>query len=228
MLRLVGLKSAQPFTDPELDKIEEHWRELLAMYQIAVKEIKKVAVKKIDEETNKELKWRALSIELADSSHLQIDHRGITFTGAVNENDDAIRASLVFFKKKWRGKAAALEGTDRFKLKTWVQAQLLGVEIKGWEPSEEQLKELKNTISIHIDLADPERRQMEAWTAAKLWETPPKPRGRVAKLWGIAAKLWSYTPTPEHLAATRVYVHPSPQRQDPVARMVRRREAVAA
>jgi hypothetical protein len=46
-------------------------------------------------------------------------------------NDEAIRASLIWFKHRWPGELAEIDGSEEFRRRAWEIADEVGVPIKG-------------------------------------------------------------------------------------------------
>jgi hypothetical protein len=66
---------------------------------------------------------------------------GVVFgSGGIGLNDDApgndaaIRASLIYFKHRWPGEVAVIEGSDAFRMKVWAIADDVGVPLQGPRP----------------------------------------------------------------------------------------------
>jgi hypothetical protein len=59
--------------------------------------------------------------------HIDLDNRAA-------DNEAAIRASFIYFKHRWPGQVAEIEGPDAFRRTAWRIAQEVGVRIKGGVP----------------------------------------------------------------------------------------------
>lgn len=55
-------------------------------------------------------------------------------TRDAEENDLAIRSSLVYFKHRWPGEAAVISGSEAFRIRAWAIAEELGVPLQGPRP----------------------------------------------------------------------------------------------
>ena len=55
-------------------------------------------------------------------------------TRDAEENDLAIRSSLVYFKHRWSGEAAVISGSEAFRIRAWAIAEELGVPLQGARP----------------------------------------------------------------------------------------------
>jgi hypothetical protein len=187
-----GPGEAKPFTDEELEQIEKIWRGLLARYDIFFDRI--------------ERKPGELSIALPGDGSLKVDHKSVSYQNETEEEDDnLIRACLEFFRKQWPTGAAELDGPEAFKLKSWIQAQIAGVEIAGYRPPEAQLKTLK--ITIETDELDPDNQiKLQQWATAKIFGGRPgrfKPTRKQLNGLRITVQLKAKRPERAADAATR-------------------------
>jgi hypothetical protein len=72
--------------------------------------------------------------ELAQFHGLHFRANDIDFDTRAADNDAAIRASFIYFKHRWPGRPAEIEGTLAFRVRAWRIAQEVGVRIKGAPP----------------------------------------------------------------------------------------------
>ena len=83
--------------------------------------------------------------ELAQFPGLVFDVRGVELDDRADQNDAAIRAGLIWFKHRWPGQMAEIEGSDAFRRKAWQIADELGVVIKGPRPGRGELAHHRGT-----------------------------------------------------------------------------------
>ncbi|HEY1638513.1 MAG TPA: hypothetical protein VGF62_08320 [Rhizomicrobium sp.] len=55
-------------------------------------------------------------------------------TREAEENELAIRSSLVHFKHRWPGQPAVIEGPEEFRILAWRIAEELGIRLQGPRP----------------------------------------------------------------------------------------------
>jgi hypothetical protein len=72
--------------------------------------------------------------ELAQFPGLVFDARGVEMDDRAEQNDAAIHAGLIWFKHRWPGQTAEIEGSDAFRRKVLQFADEVGVVIKGQRP----------------------------------------------------------------------------------------------
>jgi Large polyvalent protein-associated domain 7 len=60
--------------------------------------------------------------------------RQVDLDERADQNDAAIRAGLIYFKHRWPGERAEIEGSDAFRVRAWRIAEEVGVSIKGPHP----------------------------------------------------------------------------------------------
>jgi hypothetical protein len=72
--------------------------------------------------------------ELAQFPGLVFHGNGADLDDRAEVNDDAIRAGLIWFKHRWPGELAQIDGSDEFRRRAWQIADELGVPIKGLRP----------------------------------------------------------------------------------------------
>lgn len=65
---------------------------------------------------------------------VDFESTGIAFTQDAPGNDAAIRASLVYFKHRWPGEVAVIEGSEDFRTRVWRIAEEVGVPLQGPRP----------------------------------------------------------------------------------------------
>jgi hypothetical protein len=73
--------------------------------------------------------------ELAQFPGLVFDSSGAGFDHRAEVNDDAIRASLIWFKHRWPGALAEIDGSEAFRRRAWEIADEVGVPVKGPRPA---------------------------------------------------------------------------------------------
>lgn len=61
-------------------------------------------------------------------------HRIDFNTKDAEENELAIRSSLVYFKHRWPGQACVLEGSEEFRIRAWRIAEEFGIRVQGPRP----------------------------------------------------------------------------------------------
>jgi hypothetical protein len=93
------------------------------------------------------------------------DDRGVGLDHRAETNDAAIRAGLIYFKHRWPGRFAALEGPQAFQIRVWELAQELGVPLQGpYALSRHMPVRCKDQQSAHVTsppaLASPGRRRL--------------------------------------------------------------------
>jgi hypothetical protein len=64
---------------------------------------------------------------------------GIGLNDEAPDNDAAIRASLIYFKHRWPGEVAVIDGPEAFRLKVWTIADDVGVPLQGPRPESENM-----------------------------------------------------------------------------------------
>jgi hypothetical protein len=72
--------------------------------------------------------------ELAQFPGLVFHRNGADLDNRAEVNDDAIRAGLIWFKHRWPGELAQIDGSDAFRRRAWEIADEVGVPIKGRRP----------------------------------------------------------------------------------------------
>ena len=73
--------------------------------------------------------------ELPQFPGVRFEDHGIDFDdGVATEDDAAIRASLIYFKHRFPGKTAVIEGSYAFRLRAWAIADEVGLPVKGPRP----------------------------------------------------------------------------------------------
>jgi Large polyvalent protein-associated domain 7 len=72
--------------------------------------------------------------ELAQFPRLVFHGNGADLDHRAEVNDDAIRAGLVWFKHRWPGELAEIDGSDEFRRRAWGIADEVGVPLKGPRP----------------------------------------------------------------------------------------------
>lgn len=77
--------------------------------------------------------------ELAQFPGLVFDARGVELDKRADQNDAAIRAGLIWFKHRWPGEMAEIEGSPAFREKAWEIADEVGVVLKGPLPGRGEL-----------------------------------------------------------------------------------------
>jgi hypothetical protein len=166
-------KPKTQLTDAELKEIGLLWLDLLIEFEMPLERAVHTPGR--------------LSFELSGDRHISIDHNGIELDddGAA-QDDNAIRATLEYFKLKSPREPVQLEGSDEFKLRSWIQAQVVGIQIAGYSPKPGEIDNAE--IAIDIDLDRPAEGRLRAWINAKL-------QGHDVK---------GYAPTQEELAAVRI------------------------
>jgi Large polyvalent protein-associated domain 7 len=143
---------------------------------------------------------------------LTIDHKGIEIEGDVERDDNAIRASLEMFRKQWPRGVIKLEGDEDFQLRTWAQAELLGLKVKKFKPTTEQRDRLvtRGTIEVlprqHDESRSRTRQGQEAEEAERVSLKANVERWYFAKLEG--RKFEGPAPSAEELARVRVRFGP--------------------
>ena len=55
-------------------------------------------------------------------------------TKDAEENELAVRSSLVYFKHRWPGGVCVLEGAEEFRIRAWRIAEELGIRVQGPPP----------------------------------------------------------------------------------------------
>jgi hypothetical protein len=69
--------------------------------------------------------------ELAQFPGLVFHTGGANLDHRAEVNDEAIRASLIWFKHRWPGELAEIDGSEEFRRRAWEIADEVGVPIKG-------------------------------------------------------------------------------------------------
>jgi Large polyvalent protein-associated domain 7 len=77
--------------------------------------------------------------ELAQFPGLVFDTSGAGFDHRAEVNDAAIRASLIWFKHRWPGELAEIDGSEAFRRRAWEIADEVGVPVKGPRPGRGRL-----------------------------------------------------------------------------------------
>jgi hypothetical protein len=72
--------------------------------------------------------------ELAQFPGLVFHSNGADLDNRAEVNDDAIRAGLIWFKHRWPGQLAVIDGSDEFRRRAWAIADEVGVPLKGPRP----------------------------------------------------------------------------------------------
>jgi hypothetical protein len=72
--------------------------------------------------------------ELAQFPGLVFHANGANLDCRAEVNDAAIRAGLIWFKHRWPGELAEIEGSEAFRRRAWEIADEVGVAIKGPRP----------------------------------------------------------------------------------------------
>jgi hypothetical protein len=72
--------------------------------------------------------------ELAQFPGLVFHTAGANLDHRAEVNDEAIRASLIWFKHRWPGELAEVDGSEEFRRRAWEIADEVGVPIKGRRP----------------------------------------------------------------------------------------------
>jgi Large polyvalent protein-associated domain 7 len=62
---------------------------------------------------------------------LVFDTTGASLDDRAMVNDDAIRAGLIWFKHRWPGEPAEIDGSEEFRRRAWEIADEVGVPLKG-------------------------------------------------------------------------------------------------
>jgi hypothetical protein len=62
--------------------------------------------------------------ELAQFPGLVFDRRGVELDDRAEQNDAAIRAGLIWFKHRWPGQMAEIEGSEAFRRKVHAEARV--------------------------------------------------------------------------------------------------------
>jgi Large polyvalent protein-associated domain 7 len=73
--------------------------------------------------------------ELAQFPGLVFHTNGANFDHRAEVNDAAIRASLIWFKHRWPGALAEIDGSEAFRRRAWEIADEVGVPVKGPRPA---------------------------------------------------------------------------------------------
>jgi hypothetical protein len=77
--------------------------------------------------------------ELAQFPGLVFHGNGADLDDRAEVNDDAIRAGLVWFKHRWPGELAQIDGSEEFRRRAWEIADEVGVPVKGPRPGSREL-----------------------------------------------------------------------------------------
>jgi Large polyvalent protein-associated domain 7 len=77
--------------------------------------------------------------ELAQFPGLVFHGNGADLDHRAEANDDAIRAGLVWFKHRWPGELAEIDGSDEFRRRAWEIADEVGVPLKGPRPGSQHI-----------------------------------------------------------------------------------------
>jgi hypothetical protein len=83
---------------------------------------------------------------------VEFRNREIGFKGDAEDNDLAIRSSLVYFKHRYPGVLAELHGPLAFRLKAWAIAQEVGLPIKGGRPATSEVTRYESPSSLPVKL----------------------------------------------------------------------------
>jgi Large polyvalent protein-associated domain 7 len=70
---------------------------------------------------------------------LVFDTHGASLDDHAAVNDDAIRAGLIWFKHRWPGELAVIDGDEEFRRRAWEIADEVGVPLKGPRPGSQQI-----------------------------------------------------------------------------------------
>jgi Large polyvalent protein-associated domain 7 len=77
--------------------------------------------------------------ELAQFPGLVFHGNGADLDHRAEVNDDAIRAGLVWFKHRWPGQLAEIDGSEEFRRRAWEIADEVGVPLKGPRPGSQHI-----------------------------------------------------------------------------------------
>jgi len=81
----------------------------------------------------------ATSSQLAQFPGVEFGASGVDLDDRASDSDAAIRASLIWFKHRWPGQAAVIEGPEEFRVKVWKIAEEVSVALSGPPPGAGQV-----------------------------------------------------------------------------------------
>jgi hypothetical protein len=108
-------------------------RRLLAFFQRTISTPSETAIP-TTASTSVTTSPRRVNSELPQFPGVVFGSGGIGLNDDAPENVAAIRASLIYFKHRWPGEVAVIDGPEAFRLKVWAIAEEVGVPLQGPRP----------------------------------------------------------------------------------------------